>query len=598
MSVALQLRPISDLLKYKFFIPSYQRGYRWTELEVTDLLDDIYQFMNESEGSKKEVFYCLQPVVVYRKDDQYVLIDGQQRLTTIYLILTQLSTFLTLLKKPKFTLEYATRTGSAAFLDNIDFEKSNDNVDFYHIYQAFKAIEKWFEDKDGAVQFDVVKTLCSDDTIGKNVKVIWYEINPQEAINIFTRINIGKVPLTNAELIKALFLQRNNFKNDYELKQIQIATEWDLIEKRLQNDAFWYFIHSSLSEEKYENRIEYVFDLVKKNDGEQEALYTFHQFNNQFEKDKKSRGQIDVNKHWLEIKQYFSILEQWYENNELYHYIGFLIEYKYPVFKLIEYSTSLDKDQFLEKIKSEIKSQFVDVELETLDFNSAKDKFIIKKALLLFNLETLLTTQKAVVRFPFDKYKMENWDIEHVTSQTQYQTDKRNYKKWANDLLDFFVGISYTDERWSENEHDSIKIKILETAETLPETHQNFTKALCEILEDHTFNESKVNHLSEGLYKEFKENDITDKNGIANLALLDEKTNRGYKNAMFPIKRKWIIENDRNGLFVPICTKNMFLKYYSSQMSEVMYWQKKDSNDYLRNLKQTLSDYITNKSEA
>ena len=62
----------------KFYIPSYQRGYRWGEEEVTRLLEDIL-----ANGPNN---YCLQPVVVRRDGDRFELIDGQQRLTTIYLI--------------------------------------------------------------------------------------------------------------------------------------------------------------------------------------------------------------------------------------------------------------------------------------------------------------------------------------------------------------------------------------------------------------------------------------------------------------------------------------------------------------------------------
>ena len=54
-------------------------------------------------------------------------------------------------------------------------------------------------------------------------------------------MNVGKIPLTNSELIKALFLNKTNFSSDEEirLKQLQIASSWDEIEATLQNDEFW-----------------------------------------------------------------------------------------------------------------------------------------------------------------------------------------------------------------------------------------------------------------------------------------------------------------------------------------------------------------------
>ena len=80
--------------------------------------------------------------------------------------------------------------------------------------------------------------------------------------------------------------------------------------------------------------------------------------------------------------------------------------------------------------------------------------------------------------------------------------------------------------------------------------------------------------------------------GLGNLALLDAKTNRSYKNAMFPIKRKRIIHNDMNGIFVPICTKNVFMKFYSKKLSDVMYWKESDAIDYLTAIKQVLKEYL------
>ena len=62
----LHLRSINDLLELHFYILYYQRGYRWTPQQVTDLLDDIWAFTREKTGKETE-FYCLQPVVVKAK---------------------------------------------------------------------------------------------------------------------------------------------------------------------------------------------------------------------------------------------------------------------------------------------------------------------------------------------------------------------------------------------------------------------------------------------------------------------------------------------------------------------------------------------------
>ena len=74
--------------------------------------------------------------------------------------------------------------------------------------------------------------------------------------------------------------------------------------------------------------------------------------------------------------------------------------------------------------------------------------------------------------------------------------------------------------------------------------------------------------------------------------LLDQETNRSYGNAFFPLKRKRIIQNDELGIFVPIATKNIFLKYYSNRSSNLMNWEESDAQDYLDNIKEFVSPYI------
>ena len=64
----IELKSVSELLGMKFFIPSYQRGYRWTEQQVKDLLNDIWEF-SLKENKRNGEFYCLQPLVVKSKDD-------------------------------------------------------------------------------------------------------------------------------------------------------------------------------------------------------------------------------------------------------------------------------------------------------------------------------------------------------------------------------------------------------------------------------------------------------------------------------------------------------------------------------------------------
>jgi uncharacterized protein with ParB-like and HNH nuclease domain len=594
----LILKTVGELFGYNFFIPDYQRGYRWTDTQVKQLLDDIWEFAvnpPKHEKGEENPFYCLQPIVVKKRknnSDDWEVIDGQQRLTTLYLIIKNLELQIDSSKKNFEKISYQTRiavegsTGSEEFLKNVQLyeEQANENIDFFHIWKAYNTIKIWFKEKADNTQYKSPKPKLTP-VLLEDTKVIWYEINDSgndnNAIDIFTRLNIGKIPLTNAELIKALFLQKGNFSEEKaSLKQIQIASEWDIIEKTLQDDAFWFFIYNPGNPLKYDNRIEYIFDIMKGRTKDSEYYHTFNKFYEEFsgnQKDKKP----NIDGIWLEIKQYFLTFEEWFKDDELFHYIGYLVDCNIDIKKIKKESSKNTKKDFKEYLKSETKKQ---IKCDNIDLLEYKDK-ITKKVLLLFNIQTILQTQKSEMRFPFHKYKNDNWDIEHVRSQTEMSMNNNaNKKAWIVDILEYFTGSQdpandEIDELSSEeNKNICIRLKDLCKSEKIDE--ELFKEVYDKISE--IFKESKTPE---------------DINNISNLALLDAATNRSYKNAFFPIKRKIIIDNDKNGIFVPICTKNLFLKYYSKKFEEAMYWNSKDAEDYLRAIRTTLEDFMPKKGK-
>lgn len=595
----LKLKPITDLLSENFFIPSYQRGYRWKERQVKNLLDDIWNFRTESANESKEVFYCLQPVVVSKKGNEWELIDGQQRLTTIFIILQFLKKQMEALEKNNYSILYETRPDSKTFLEELskdNLTRNEENIDFFHICDAYKAVSDWFDGKDGNIKIHFLTTLLNDDEAGKNVKVIWYDVSDENttekyAIDVFTRLNIGKIPLTNAELIKALFLQRSNFQEDKaNLKQIQIASEWDAIEKILQNDAFWFFIYNIENPLKYDNRIEYIFDLMKGKTKEEETYFTFYKFFDDFNNSKKNQNaQADIDGIWLKIKRYFLSFEEWYNNRVFYHLVGFLIECNYNINTLKKESNTKTKVKFEEYLKGEIKTQVNDSSKHKKKFEELTygDKRI-KKILLLFNIQTILSTEDTDIRFPFSRYKNEDWDIEHIRSQTDKLITGDARRDWSLDVLEYFTGEKgYSNDEEKESQQTAI--------DTLGAKEKIFAEKLLEVLESDKIDDEKFTKLYGDITLNFGEAEAPENiDSIANLALLDASTNRSYKNAMFPIKRKTIIENDMNGVFVPICTKNVFFKSYSKKLGEVMYWGKSDADNYLASIKQMLNEYLDN----
>ena len=615
----LVLKSVNQLFDYHFFIPAYQRGYRWTETQVTQLLKDIWQFTKRDNKSKGE-FYCLQPVVVTQNGDKWEVIDGQQRITTIFLIIKYLEDIIKIAFQ-NFSFQspvYETRTDSEDFLKSVKSKTENDakqNVDYWHIWQAYNTIKTWFENKNNNINtIDFINALLKfqfEDANGENldtannVRVIWYEVSEDETNNhydIFTRLNIGKIPLTNAELIKALFLQKDNFADEKAtLKQIQIASEWDTIEKTLQDDTFWYFIYNPANPLKYDCRIEYIFDLMKGRTKDSEFYHTYNEFYKEFSKhENKNNKRPDIDKIWLSIKQYFLTFEEWFKDYVLFHYVGYLIDCGKSINEIKEEKEG-DRDknilpkskiEFKEYLKEEIREKQVKFHIDNLDYQENKDKSKIRKLLLLFNIQTVLETQKSDMRFPFHKYKSEDWDIEHVRSQND-QTDTgkiKNQDEWADDIFDFFVGST-----------DMVEISGFVEKSEIPQEIKDICKALSGYQNETDKNQKQemFNSAYKKVSEYFKESDSPDNiNSISNLALLDATTNRSYGNAFFPIKRKRIIENDKNGIFVPICTKNLFLKYYSKKLGEVMYWNNDDANDYFKAIKDTLSEFLPKETKS
>ncbi|GAA4292617.1 DUF262 domain-containing protein [Aestuariibaculum suncheonense] len=559
MENILELKTVNELTQYDFFIPSYQRGYKWTEKEVKDLLNDINDFKPRIiENSDNKTWYCLQPIVIRlnnERKNEYDVIDGQQRLTTIYLILFYLNQdFVESRRLKLFNLNYQTRLGTKTFLQELEQKGIDEsNSDFFHISRAYKTIKDWFENR--PINFD--KSEFSS-KFKFHSKVIWYESISEDPIKIFSRINVGKIPLTNSELIKALFLNSSNFDHQQSdklrLKQLEIATEWDNIEQQLQNDSFWYFLTGNQTQV---NRIEFIFDLISEGNKKEDSYSTFRYFSEQF----RNSTQETVELNWKNVKSYFQRFNEWFNEREWYHKIGYLVAVNsISISELYYKSSDLTKTKFHSYLNELIKRSIKNINLEELQYS---DKGDVRKTLLLYNILTMLNSDKDNSYFPFNLFKNGRWDIEHITSIKDVMPDK-NRIDWLNDAK-VFIDESKPDGKDLKKRAEIINIK-----------NEDQFKALFEDI---------VSHFNSDL----KDDQIND---ISNLTLLDSETNRGYKNAVFPLKRKTIIKRDKQGVFIPICTKNVFLKYFSEYPPKISFWTQEDRENYEADIYNVLKNYI------
>lgn len=593
------LKSINDLLTdeqgqpTRFWIPAYQRGYRWTPFQVTQLLDDLWEFIQESEGGNRHAFYCLQPLVIKARDSgNFEVVDGQQRLTTIYILLTYLKEIASVaLGKERFHIHYETRgKANELFLEDIDLGRADENIDFFFMCEAHKAIETWFSKRDSTHKLKLLQHLLNDDEAGRNVKVIWFQLaegdNPVDA---FTRLNVGKIPLTNDELIRALFLKCTGAEEmEAKESQLKIAYEWDQLEKELQADAFWYFLNNQHGQGQ--NRIGFLFDLAVEakelpDTARHDAYRVFYAYS-----EKLNDQGITPEDEWLKIKQTFMMLEEWFEDRKLYHIVGFLIHQGIGINKIRLLSESTTKSAFEQKLREKIFTTVIrGASLNELDEQEIREQVSetlnnleygrhssrIRSVLLLFNLATLLGNSKSNLRFQFDSFKGNDWDIEHVRSVASARP-VRHHERVA--WLDLCLGYLETQEKETE------LCSILKEFVSLSERDASDTD---------------FDSLYERVLSFFRESDDEDvDNGIANLTLLNRSTNRSYKNAVFAVKRQHLLSLDQSGIFVPLCTRNVFLKCYSPQADNLMFWSSEDRDAYLSVMIETLTKFFAGTQET
>ena len=553
--ILLETKLVSEI-SGTFYVPSYQRGYRWGEDEVLRLLNDIYQ-----NGKKN---YCLQPVVVRKAENRYELIDGQQRLTTLYLIYRYMKNVNPFFSDPAFDLIYETRENSAEFLKSIDLNKRNDNIDFWFIANAYETIQKWFEED---MQIRVLHVF---EYFKEDVKIIWYEVGENEdAISLFTRLNIGKIPLTSAELVKAMFLSSDGKDKSSQEKQEEISLQWDNMEKELHDDSLWYFL-TNRTNTRYQTRIDLILDLIsEKPSDNREKYYTF------FKIDELGKT-LPLDDLWRRIQQTFLVLKDWYENHELYHKIGYLIASEKLSLQDV-YRISLDKTKsaFRAMLDSYIKeSVAIQGNYSDLSYEKPLDYKRISTLLLLFNVESVRLNGEHTQWFPFDKYKYDNkgkvaWSLEHIhAQQSEGLRTQEMWKEWLGLHIPSIKNVA-ADTSLADDMQAAIDKQKLERAE-FDELQQKVVELL------------SVQGNAEYLHS------------ISNLALLRADDNAALNNSTFDVKRNLIISMDKEGQYIPFCTKMVFLKYYTpSEDNQLHFWGQSDRAAYVEALNRVLMPYLS-----
>ena len=641
----LELLAIPELCNKNFFIPDYQRGYRWGEIQIRQMLEDIYCFIYDKNAAGS--FYCLQPVVVkkmtpdevaanklesaFDNNTWYEVIDGQQRLTTIRIILA-LESQIDRFNKMRFNMYYQTRPELGKLFDKlrideederfiVKFDNDNDqcnDIDSWHIHNAANKILDWFQNGSGYFKPSIqefkggfYENFSNTKEKDKSVQVIWYELcDKSDPYEMFKRLNDKSISLNNAELIRGMFLSDSAVYKGEELllsqfdedvrpivekrelarKQSHIIEEWDIIEKQLWDDKFWSFIKKEKNSDDYSCRIEYIFDLIsKKTSNQKDSLYTYLEFDGML----KSGAVKDLWDLWLKVETYFSLLMAWYNDRYYYHKIGFLTTElgSSVLIEMLSESTNVSKKEFKKTIEGRINSAIHDKKKpgrKILDYTYKDDYNMLKRVLFLYNVET--TYKQGLEFFPFERYKDYEWTLEHIHAQNSERIDHSIKDKW----------VEWFDENKKVLERLSSRLPNDENLTLLISFFNNEYNRLINYKDKYTFNDvTKVFDLVLKYFNDLsaQEGTPTVMHGISNMALLSGSTNASIGNSVFEVKRQMIMDDDAKGNYIPLCTRKVFLKYYNKNdknftVQQNFYWSDKDRKHYLEDIKEVLKPYI------
>ena len=433
---------------------------------------------------------------------------------------------------------------------DLDPNKANENIDFHHMFNPYQYIDTWFEDK--ATGDKGLKAINLYKHFGEKVKFIWYEVNTTEdSTELFTRLNIGKIPLTNAELVKALFLSKDNNSITNE-KQLEIATSWDIIEKELHNKDLWAFLTND-APDKFATRIELLFNMMSnKAKDERESFYTFFYFIEKM----KTESKIEI---WKEIQEYFLTLKEWFDKREVYHKVGYLVAVGEDLQKIISTSINFTKSDFQNSLDNKIKLQLnlTREKILELNYENKNDKPIIEKLLLLFNVETVGALKHSFERYSFESHKQKSWSLEHIHAQNSIGLNKKEeQQEWLRLHRASLVRLQ---------EKGVLQAQIEVLIKQIDEHYETITKVIFDLLFADVF----------ALLSENDDRSYMD--SISNMALLRFADNSALKNSTFDVKRNKILEMDKDGKYIPICTRRVFLKYYTeSKDHQLHFWGVQD----------------------
>lgn len=388
MSKNISLKSIVDFENnnINFYIPSYQRGYRWKSRQVSQLIDDIDAF-TPTESSP---FYFLQALAVTKdiENNRVNVVDGQQRLTTLNLILGE--------ESGELHIDYA--------------RDANKELDKY-----FKGIaEDVIKEKLGKIGTERRTEFCKK--IKERCRFLYYEVEKAKELSTFNDLNSGKIPAKDSELVKCVMLTLGNDEASNVTKAR--ADEWDDIERMLNNNSFFSFItprNTWKEDDGMTVLLRYAGLIPTKTEQEEEVF----PFLTRILDELKTKSRMTI---WKMIYSALSRLLEWYNDPLMYHVFGAIVHQRN------------NKD-----IKPKTRKEILDAIEKMAEYKPKEDKNDYSNwgedlfnYLLLSNVA--FCWKRWPYRYSFEMHrKVDAWSIEHIFARNQKDLDEKELAEWLGE---------------------------------------------------------------------------------------------------------------------------------------------------------------------
>ena len=571
----------------KYSIPPYQRGYKWDTKDIERLLKDINEF---SPNEDLDLFYCLQNITLVECKDSFNVVDGQQKLTTLIVILSYLDEYKLINEK----LQYNVRRETEEFLEEYIFKPSElrniknwnqllevatkdyDYQDIFYLFNAYKTVQSWFKDNPDTVS--VMK-----DKILNNVKLIVNLPKNIEEQELFENLNGKRVPLDGADLIRALIITRvaKNEVGDLDdsIKQnvlinerrVKIGLMLDRINLWWADDNKKNYFHQFTKGSKASDEntisfndvtypINYLYKLYVIAYGEGVLDMEF------FEKKVIEDGFLE------ELQLLQRTMENWYNDKVLYHLILFTSTYAR---EKSEDSPTLNFKELLKQWKELYRKDFI--------------RFLKKR---IANTEVFDDLIKQSERSKEENEKAafsENWydkklvmvstllDIISILSSNSAYLPARHFKVYKEDLEHIFPQPPVGDRIKDKVKQTQILKEYLEIINQSRREEEKIYIDDCDInWDDQNWKDSIKSRINDKIKK------VIPVNSLGNMCVLHESVNRGYGNDFFLEKRIDIMRKSQDGYFIRPHVYDAFNKIFlerhdeSIDMKMMNRWDKSD----------------------